>query len=70
MLFKFFGWNFIFGLITLIFFLYLNFKLQTKMKKLMVNQMKVKDKRMKIITETFNSIKLLKLYSQEDEFLN
>ena len=33
------------------------------MKKLMVNQMKVKDKRMKIITETFNSIKLLKLYS-------
>ena len=63
MLFKFFGWNFIFGLITLIFFLYLNFKLQTKMKKLMVNQMKVKDKRMKIITETFNSIKLLKLYS-------
>ena len=70
MLFKFFGWNLIFGLITLIFFLYLNFKLQTKMKKLMVNQMKVKDKRMKIITETFNSIKLLKLYSQEDEFLN
>ena len=67
MLFKFFGWNFIFGLITLIFFLYLNFKLKTKMKKLMVNQMKVKDKRMKIITETFNSIKLLK---QEDEFLN
>ncbi len=63
MLFKFFGWNLIFGLITLIFFLYLNFKLQTKMKKLMVNQMKVKDKRMKIITETFNSIKLLKLYS-------
>ena len=70
MLFKFFGWYLIFGLITLIFFLYLNFKLQTKMKKLMVNQMKVKDKRMKIITETFNSIKLLKLYSQEDEFLN
>ena len=70
MLFKFFGWNFIFGLITLIFFLYLNFKLQTKMKKLMVNQMKVKDKRMKIITETFNNIKILKLYSWEDEFLN
>ena len=70
MLFKFFGWNLIFGLITLIFFLYLNFKLQTKMKKLMVNQMKVKDKRMKIITETFNNIKILKLYSWEDEFLN
>ena len=70
MLFKFFGWNFIFGLITLIIFLYINFKLQTKMKKLMVNQMKVKDKRMKIITETFNNIKILKLYSWEDEFLN
>ena len=69
MLFKFFGWNFIFGLITLIFFLYLNFKFQIKMKKLMFNQMKIKDKRMKVTTETFNNIKILKLYSWEDEFL-
>jgi ABC-type multidrug transport system fused ATPase/permease subunit len=32
--------------------------------------MKLKDKRMKITTETFNNLKVLKLYSWEDEFLN
>ena len=70
MLFKFFGISFIFGLITLIFFLGINFYFQRQFKKLQKTRMKLKDKRMKITTETFNNIKVLKLYSWEDEFLN
>ena len=70
MLFKFFGISFIFGLITLIIFLVINFYFQRQFKKLQKIRMKLKDKRMKITTETFNNLKVLKLYSWEDEFLN
>ena len=70
MLFKYFGISFIFGLVTLIIFLFINFYFQRKFKKTQKEQMKLKDKRMKVTTETFNNIKVLKLYSWEDEFLN
>jgi ABC-type multidrug transport system fused ATPase/permease subunit len=67
MLFKFFGISFIFGIVTLIFFMFVNFLFSKKFKKLQKKQMALKDKRMKKITETFNNIKILKLYSWEEE---
>ena len=60
MLFKFFGFSFIFGILTLIFFMFVNFLFSKKFKKLQKKQMALKDKRMKKITETFNNIKILK----------
>ena len=70
MLFKFFGFSFIFGIVTLVFFMFVNFLFSKKFKKLQKKQMALKDKRMKKITETFNNIKILKLYAWEDEFKN
>ena len=68
MLFKFFGFSFIFGIATLFLFMFINFLFSKKFKKLQKKQMALKDKRMKKITETFNNIKILKLYAWEDEF--
>ena len=68
MLFKFFGVSFIFGIITLLLFMLVNVLFSRKFKKLQKKQMALKDKRMKKITETFNNIKILKLYAWEDEF--
>ena len=70
MLFKFFGFSFIFGIMTLLLFMFVNFLFSKKFKKLQKKQMALKDKRMKKITETFNNIKILKLYAWEDEFKN
>ena len=68
MLFKFFGFSFIFGICTLSLFMFINVLFSKKFKKLQKKQMALKDKRMKKITETFNNIKILKLYAWEDEF--
>ena len=70
MLFKFFGFSFLFGIGTLFLFIFVNFIFVRKLKKLHKKQMMLKDRRMKVITETFNNIKILKLYSWEDEFKN
>ena len=70
MLFKFFGIAFIFGFVTMFLFFFLNFYFHRKFKKIQKEQMKLKDKRMKIVTETFNNLKVLKLYAWEDEYLN
>ena len=53
-----------------IFYLWKFILSKKKIKKLIKIQMKLKDKRMKVTTETFNNIKILKLYSWEDEFKN
>ena len=68
MLFKFFGISFLFGIATLFLFMFINVLFSKKFKKLQKKQMALKDKRMKKITETFNNIKILKLYAWEDEF--
>ena len=70
MLFKFFGFSFIFGIVVLVIFLLINSFFMKKFKKLHKTHMMLKDKRMKVITETFNNIKILKLYAWEDEFKN
>ena len=68
MLYQFFGFSFIFGIATLLLFMFINVCFSKKFKKLQKKQMALKDKRMKKITEAFNNIKILKLYNWEDEF--
>ena len=64
------GFIFFVGAFVLIIFISFNFVFQGKLKKVISENMNLKDKRMKITTETFNNIKILKLYSWEDEFKN
>ena len=70
MLYSILGYVFLFGALVLILFISSNLYFQKKMKSLIKVNMKLKDKRMKITTETFNNIKILKLYSWEEEFKN
>ena len=70
MLYQILGGVFFCGLIILILFIYGNLSFQKKIKALIKVHVKLKDKRMKVTTETFNNIKILKLYSWEDEFKN
>ena len=69
MLFKFLGWSFIFGLIVLIFFVFLNFILMRKFKRHQKLRQKRIDDRLKVTTETLFNLKVLKLYSWENYFL-
>ena len=70
MLFQFFGVAFFYGLGTMLLFFLLNFIFQRKFKVLQKKQTRLRDVRMKVTTETFDNLKVLKLYSWEDEFLN
>jgi ATP-binding cassette subfamily C (CFTR/MRP) protein 1 len=69
MLFEFMGLSFLFGFLVLTVFLGINFFIQGRYRVLQKEMLKKKDQRMKITTETFNTLKLLKLYGWEDEFL-
>ena len=70
MLFKMLGNAFFVGLAAMFFSFGFNFVFSKKFKLLHKQQMKLKDARMKITTETFEHLKVLKLYAWEDEFLN
>jgi ABC-type multidrug transport system fused ATPase/permease subunit len=69
MLFVFFGLSFLFGFGCLFLSFVINFFIQKRFQKLSKETLKAKDKRMKVTTETFNNLKVLKLYSWEDEYL-
>ncbi|KAK1792647.1 hypothetical protein P4O66_012581 [Electrophorus voltai] len=56
------------GLLVMILMVPINGLLATKSKALQINHMKLKDKRMKIMTEILNGIKILKLYAWESSF--
>ena len=70
MLFTFLGWSFIFGLFVLLFFVFLNFVLMRKFKIHQKLRQKRIDNRLKVTTETLFNLKVLKLYSWENFFLN
>ena len=70
MLFQFLGIAFIYGIGTMIFFSIINLFLSKIVRSFFKLVSSLRDTRMKIITETFNNIKILKLYSWEDEFKN
>ena len=70
LLFTFFGFTFLFGLITLglIFFIFASLqKVRAKYQKEILLK---KDRRMRTTTQAFEMIKIIKLYSWEDYFLN
>jgi ABC-type multidrug transport system fused ATPase/permease subunit len=47
---------------------FINYKIYSKYRILQKANLEIKDRRMKLTTETFDSIKLLKLYNWENEF--
>ncbi|MEE6486330.1 hypothetical protein FKM82_014574 [Ascaphus truei] len=58
------------GLAVMVLLIPINAILATKSKKLQMKNMKNKDKRMKIMSEMLNGIKILKLYAWEPSFEN
>jgi ABC-type multidrug transport system fused ATPase/permease subunit len=69
MLFKYLGISCIFGFMTMLLFSLINVFFMKYIKEFFKKISFLNDKRLKLITETFNNIKILKLYSWEDEFL-
>ena len=68
LLFDFFGLSFVFGLIVFIIMIGINIIIFNKYNILEKEFMKRKDERMKLTTETFENIKIIKLYNWESKF--
>ena len=69
LLFDFFSFSFFGGLGVMIIFFGINFKISQLFHKYQKRMLKKKDLRMKASTETFENIKILKLYSWEKQFM-
>ena len=69
-LFTYFGFTFIFGIITLILIFLIFASLQNIRAKYQKEILSKKDRRMSTTTQAFEMIKIIKLYSWEDYFLN
>jgi len=67
-LFYYLGFSFLFGIIPLFFLMLFNFFMYKKYRVLQRDLLSKKDFRMKVTTETFDSLKLLKMYAWEEEF--
>ena len=70
LLFSFFGFSFIFGIIVLGINFFIFSRLQKKRARYQKEILSKKDKRMRTTTQAFEMIKIIKLYSWEDYFLN
>jgi ABC-type multidrug transport system fused ATPase/permease subunit len=70
LLFNFFGISFLSGMFLLIIFMLISYRVHSKYRILENENLEKKDKRMKVTTETFDTIKLLKLYNWENEFMD
>ena len=70
LLFSFFGLTFVFSIIFLGLFFFVFSKLQKIRARNQKEILSKKDRRMKTTTQTFEMIKIIKLYSWEDYFLN
>ncbi len=70
MLFHYFGIAFFGGLAALIILFFINSKIFNIYNKIEEEYLKKKDFRMKVTTETFDNIKILKLYNWEKKFRN
>ena len=68
LLFDFFGIAFLFGLIPMVLCLIVNGIVFKKYIKIEEDMLKAKDNRMKVTTETFDNLKLLKMYNWERTF--
>ena len=69
-LFTYFGFAFVFGIITLILIFFIFASLQKIRAKYQKEILAKKDRRMSTTTQAFEMIKIIKLYSWEDYFLN
>ena len=70
LLFKFFGYTFIFGLMIFLLLFFIAWFIQSLYILNQKNLLKNKDKRMKITSSLLHMLKILKLYVWEDEFYN
>jgi hypothetical protein len=61
-LFEFMVFSFIFGYVTMVFFLFTYLIIASSFKKVLKDRSKKKDARMELNTENFNTLKILKLY--------
>ena len=68
LLFNFFGISFLFGIIAFIIMIIINIIIYQQYNILEQQFLKAKDNRMKTTTETFDNIKILKLYNWENKF--
>ena len=69
LLFKYMGLSFIMGFIVMIIFLIINYYYRKQFSKYLKLYLKKSDKRMGITTETFNNLKVIKLYGWDNFFL-
>lgn len=70
MLFNLFGFSFMIGMILFYFSVHMNNKNQKRFPGLESELLKKKDFRMKLVTEFFDAIKMIKMYAWENCFLN
>ena len=70
LLFKYFGFSFLSGFVILILMFIINIYIYKGYMIIEEEMLEKKDDRMKITTETFDNIKLLKMYNWENEFKN
>ena len=68
LLFEFFGISFLFGLIAFVVMIFINIIIYNKYNEIEKLFLKAKDNRMKTTTETFENIKIIKLYNWESKF--
>ena len=70
LLFKYMGISFIFGFIVMIIFFIVNIYYRKQFSLYLKLHIKKSDMRMKLTTQTFNNLKVIKLYGWDDIFLN
>jgi ATP-binding cassette subfamily C (CFTR/MRP) protein 1 len=63
------GISFIIGFVVMIIFLIINYYYRKQFSKYLKLYLKMSDKRMRVTTETFNNLKVIKLYGWDDLFL-
>ena len=70
LLFKYMGISFIIGFIVMILFLIINYYYRKQFSKYLKLYLKMSDRRMRVTTETFNNLKVIKLYGWDRFFLD
>ena len=69
LLFKYMGISFVIGFIVMIIFLVINYYYRKLFSKYLKLYLKKSDQRMRVTTETFNNLKVIKLYGWDNFFL-
>ena len=69
LLFKYMGISFVIGFIVMIIFLLINYYYRKLFSKYLKLYLKKSDQRMRVTTETFNNLKVIKLYGWDNFFL-